>query len=141
MRCDAARLKLGHEWERIGMSSREIVVENLYKRYGDFVAVNGVSFHVKSGEIFGFLGPNGAGKSTVVKILTTLALPSEGKATVAGYDISTQAEQVRSISGVALQEIGLDPIMKSLELLTIQGQMLARVAVRPAPKRWNCCAS
>ena len=103
--------------------SREIVVEQLYKTYGDFTAVNGVSFNVKEGEIFGFLGPNGAGKSTVVKILTTLALPSTGKATVGGYDIVSQADEVRTISGVALQEIGLDPMMKSLELLTIQAQM------------------
>jgi ABC-2 type transport system ATP-binding protein len=102
--------------------SRDIVVEQLQKNYGDFKAVNGVSFHVKEGEIFGFLGPNGAGKSTIVKILTTLALPSSGKATVGGYDIVTQAEDVRTISGVALQEIGLDPMMKALELLTIQGQ-------------------
>jgi len=103
--------------------SREIVVEQLHKSYGDFTAVNGVSFDVKEGEIFGFLGPNGAGKSTVVKILTTLALPSSGKATVGGYDIVSHADDVRTISGVALQEIGLDPMMKSLELLTIQAQM------------------
>ncbi|MBL8132424.1 MAG: ATP-binding cassette domain-containing protein [Anaerolineae bacterium] len=105
------------------MSSGEIRAENLIKRYGEFTAVNGVSFSVKSGEIFGFLGPNGAGKSTTVKMLTTLALPTEGRGLVGGYDVVTQAGDVRRIAGVALQEIGLDNLMKSTELLTIQGQL------------------
>ncbi len=105
------------------MSNREITAEMLIKRYGDFAAVNEVSFKVSDGEIFGFLGPNGAGKSTIVSILTTLALPTGGRATVGGYDVVTQADDVRQIAGVALQEIGLDPLMKSLEMLTIQGQL------------------
>lgn len=105
------------------MSNRDIVVEKLVKRYGDVIAVNGVSFHVKSGEIFGFLGPNGAGKSTTVSVLTTLSLPTEGRATVGNFDVAKQPTEVRRISGVALQEIGLDPKMKSMELLTIQGQL------------------
>ena len=104
-------------------SNREIVVKNLVKRYGDFAAVNDVSFRVKAGEIFGFLGPNGAGKSTVITILTTLGLPTEGQASVGGFDVVTQAAEVRRIAGVALQEIGLDPIMKSRELLSMQGRL------------------
>lgn len=106
------------------MTNREIVVSNLIKHYnGSVRAVDDVTFTVKSGEIFGFLGPNGAGKSTTVSVLTTLALPTSGKATVGGFDVVTQAANVRRIAGVALQEIGLDPLMKSLELLTIQGQL------------------
>ena len=105
------------------MSNREIVAENLIKRFDDFNAVNGVSFKVQSGEIFGFLGPNGAGKSTSVSMLTTLTVPTSGRATVGGYDIVSQAGDVRRIAGVALQEIGLDPLMKAMELLTIQGQL------------------
>lgn len=106
------------------MSTKNIVVENLVKRYpGGVTAVDGVSFAVQGGQIFGFLGPNGAGKSTTIKILTTLALPSEGMATVGGYDVVHQAGDVRRIAGVALQEIGLDPTMKSLELLTLQGRL------------------
>ncbi len=106
------------------MSNREIFVENLVKQYsGGVTAVNDVSFQVNSGEIFGFLGPNGAGKSTTIKILTTLALPSQGQATVGGYDVVHQADQVRRIAGVALQDIGLDPLMKSLELLAMQAQL------------------
>lgn len=104
------------------MSNREIIATNLVKRYGDFIAVNSVSFKVDSGEIYGFLGPNGAGKSTVVEMLTTLGMPSDGTGSVGGYDILKQAGNVRRIAGVALQEIGLDPLMKSMELLTIQGQ-------------------
>jgi ABC-2 type transport system ATP-binding protein len=104
------------------MSNREIVVNQLVKRYGNFTAVDSVSFQVKSGEVFGFLGPNGAGKSTIVSMLTTLGLPTAGSASVGGYDIVRQAADVRRVAGVALQEIGLDPLMKSMELLTIQGQ-------------------
>ncbi|MEM9951438.1 MAG: ATP-binding cassette domain-containing protein [Chloroflexota bacterium] len=104
------------------MSNREIVADNLIKRYGDFTAVNSVSFKVESGEVFGFLGPNGAGKSTTVNMLTTLGMPTEGSASVGGFDVVKQAGDVRRVAGVALQEIGLDPIMKSMELLTIQGQ-------------------
>lgn len=106
------------------MANREIMVEALVKRYGsDVVAVDDVSFRVESGSIFGFLGPNGAGKSTTVKILTTLALPSAGRATVGGYDVVGQATDVRRIAGVALQDVGLDPLMKPMELLTLQAQM------------------
>jgi len=106
------------------MSNREINVENLMKQYpGGVTAVNDVSFRVNSGEIFGFLGPNGAGKSTTIKILTTLALPSSGIATVGGYDVVHEADLVRRIAGVALQDIGLDPLMKPMELLSIQAQL------------------
>jgi ABC-2 type transport system ATP-binding protein len=105
------------------MSTREIVVQNLVKRYGDFIAVDDISFRVRAGEIFGFLGPNGAGKSTTVKMMTTFALPSSGNVWVGGYDVTNQAQQVRRIAGVALQEIGLDPLMKSREMLIMQGQL------------------
>ncbi len=108
------------------MHSREITAENLVKQYGSFTAVNDVSFTVKSGEIFGFLGPNGAGKSTTVAMLTTLMLPTSGRATVGGYDVVSEAAAVRRVAGVALQEIGLDPLMKPLELLTLQGQIFGR---------------
>jgi len=106
------------------MSDREIVVENLVKNYSnDVTAVDDISFEVKSGKIFGFLGPNGAGKSTTIKILTTLALPSSGRASVGGYDVVEQAQDVRRIAGVALQEIGIDPLMKPMELLALQARL------------------
>ena len=106
------------------MSNRDIIVEALEKSYPpDITAVAGISLAVPSGQIYGFLGPNGAGKSTTVKILTTLALPTAGRATVGGYDVVTQAGEVRRIAGVALQDVGLDPLMKAVELLTIQGRL------------------
>jgi ABC-2 type transport system ATP-binding protein len=105
------------------MSNREVVIKNLVKEYPGVRAVDGVSLHVGAGEIFGFLGPNGAGKSTTISVLTTLALPTTGSASVGGYDVVCQPGEVRRIAGVALQEIGLDPLMKSMELLTMQGQM------------------
>ena len=106
------------------MNDREIIVDELKKTYpGNVTAVQDVSFRVEAGKIFGFLGPNGAGKSTTIKILTTLALPSAGKASVGGFDVVTQAAEVRRVAGVALQEIGIDPLMKSMELLTLQGRL------------------
>jgi ABC-2 type transport system ATP-binding protein len=106
------------------MSNREIIVENLVKKYGgEVTAVNDISLQVKSGQIYGFLGPNGAGKSTAIKILTTLGLPTSGAARVGGYDIITQAAEVRRIAGVALQDVGIDPLMKSGELLALQGRL------------------
>ena len=105
------------------MGDRTIVAEGLVKRFGPFTAVDGVSFAVESGEIYGFLGPNGAGKSTTIAMLTTLALPTGGRAAVGGYDVAGQAGAVRRVAGVALQEIGLDPLMRSTELLTIQGRL------------------
>lgn len=106
------------------MSTREIVVEDLTKHYPAGVrAVDGITFTVKPGSIFGFLGPNGAGKSTTIKILTTLALPTSGNARVGGFDVVSQASEVRRIAGVALQDIGIDPLMKSVELLVLQGQL------------------
>ncbi|MBI5668403.1 MAG: ATP-binding cassette domain-containing protein [Chloroflexi bacterium] len=104
----------------------KIVVEGLVKRFGDFAAVDDISFAVEAGEIYGFLGPNGAGKSTTISILTTLSLPTSGCATIGGYDVVTQANQVRRVSGVALQEVGLDPTMKPLELLTLQGRTFGK---------------
>ena len=106
------------------MSQEGIVVEHISKQYkGNVQAVDDVSFQVEQGKIFGFLGPNGAGKSTIIKILTTLALPTGGQAWVGGYDVIDEADQVRRIAGVALQDVGIDPLMKAMELLILQGQL------------------
>ncbi len=110
------------------MSNRMIKADALVKHYKDVVAVDRVSFEVQPGQIFGFLGPNGAGKSTTISMLTTRSIPTEGRASVGGFDVATQTTQVRQIIGVALQEIGLDPVMKARELLQIQGQMFNMTA-------------
>ncbi len=76
-----------------------ISVRNIVKRFGDFTAVNGISFEVGHGEIFGLLGPNGAGKSTLIRMLTTLVPPTAGRATVGGFDVAAQADGVRRSRG------------------------------------------
>lgn len=109
----------------------DIQLDNLVKRYrGQVTALDGVSLQVAAGSIFGFLGPNGAGKSTAIKIITTLALPTEGRAMVAGYDVVEQPAAVRRLAGVALQEIGLDPLMKAPELLTLQARLFGLSAAQ-----------
>jgi ABC-2 type transport system ATP-binding protein len=87
---------------------------------GDIEAVRDVDLTVARGEVFGFLGPNGAGKTTTVRMLCTLLPPTAGSASVAGLDVVRDAAQVRRRIGVALQEIGLDPVQTGRELLQLQ---------------------
>jgi ABC-2 type transport system ATP-binding protein len=82
-------------------------IDNLTKRFGDFVAVDKVSIDVKQGEIFGFLGPNGAGKSTTIRILCGLLPPTSGRATVAGFDVATQPEEIKRSIGYMSQKFSL----------------------------------
>ncbi len=104
--------------------SPPIVAEGLVRRFGSgdeaVVAVDGVDLTVEAGEIFGFLGPNGAGKSTTVRMLTTLLRPTAGTASVAGFDVVRDADQVRRSIGVALQDAAIDPLMTGAELLRLQ---------------------
>ena len=84
-----------------------VAVKDLERRFGGFIAVNRVSFEVPRGEIFGFLGPNGAGKSTTIRMLCGILAPSGGAGTVAGFDILTQAEQIKSHIGYISQKFSL----------------------------------
>ena len=103
---------------------RGIEVDGLTREFKNGVkAVDGVSFSVKPGEIYGFLGPNGAGKSTTVHMLTTLLPPSGGRATVAGFDVATQASEVRTRIGAALQEVALDPVLTAREHMRLQASL------------------
>jgi ABC-2 type transport system ATP-binding protein len=97
----------------------DVEVENLTKRFGDFVAVDGLSFSVGHGEIFGLLGPNGAGKSTLIRMLTTLVPPSSGIARVNNFDIVRQANSVRQSIGVIPQAMTSDLELSAMENLTI----------------------
>jgi ABC-2 type transport system ATP-binding protein len=98
-----------------------IAVRSLGRTFkGGIVAVRGIELTVSAGEVFGFLGPNGAGKSTTVRMLCTLLPPTAGSATVAGFDVVKDAAAVRRRIGVALQEIGLDPVQTGRELLELQ---------------------
>ncbi len=94
-----------------------ISVENLTRRFGDFTAVDNISFQVKEGEIFGFLGPNGAGKSTTIKVMCTLLQPTEGRIHIAGHDVNREADAVRSSIGIVFQDNSLDSGLTAQENL------------------------
>ena len=105
------------------MSDGAITASGLKRTFGDNQAVAGIDLEVTGGEIYGFLGPNGAGKSTAVRMLCTLLRPTSGSATVAGFDVADQAEEVRLRIGVALQEAALDPMQTGTEVLRLQGRL------------------
>ena len=134
--------------------SLPIVAEGLKRYFGSgesaIKAVDGVDLQIEAGEIFGFLGPNGAGKSTTVRMLTTLLRPTGGVGRVAGFDIVSQADDVRRNIGVALQDAAIDPLMTGAELLRLQavlyglpksqhhtkaGELLERVGLTAAGDR------
>ncbi|MGB6430943.1 MAG: ABC transporter ATP-binding protein, partial [Candidatus Acidiferrales bacterium] len=94
-----------------------VVVEHLVKRFGDFVAVDDISFEARKGEIFGFLGPNGAGKSTTIRVLCGLLVPSSGRAQVAGLDVATQSELIRQRIGYMSQKFSLYNDLRVVENL------------------------
>ncbi|HEY8447277.1 MAG TPA: ATP-binding cassette domain-containing protein [Thermomicrobiales bacterium] len=108
----------------IGASTTAIEAKNLVKTYpGNVKALDGLSFSVPAGTIFGLLGPNGAGKSTTVKILTTLSRPDSGEASVAGFNVLRSPDRVRRMIGVVAQKSGVDWELTGRENLTLQGQV------------------
>lgn len=100
-----------------------IETNSLLKEFGKVTAVDNISFQIEEKEIFGFLGPNGAGKSTTMMILTTLLKPTSGKALVAGYDVVTQAKNVRQNIGFVQQETTVDEFLSGRENLTLQARL------------------
>ena len=103
------------------ISDNIIEVSDLHKTYGkNILAVDGISFSVKKGEIFGFLGPNGAGKSTTIKILTTLLEKTSGEVKIDGLDVDNDQSQVRRIIGYSSQEVGVDNDLTARENLLLQ---------------------
>ena len=98
-------------------------MDSLTKEFGDFKAVDGISFKVEEGEIFGFLGPNGAGKSTTMMILTTLLKPTSGRALVGGYDVMSDAKKVREKIGYVQQEISVDEFLTGRENLYLHARI------------------
>ena len=105
-----------------------ITVTDLVKHYGEHIAVNGITFAVPKGEIFGFLGPNGAGKTTTINVLCTLTKPTDGAATVNGYDVLTQRSEVRRSIGLVFQEATLD------EYLTAEQNLLFHAYAYGVPR-------
>ena len=115
---------MNHSAEGSHMEGSAIEAEGLVKTYPKGVrALDGVGFSVEAGTVFGLLGPNGAGKSTTVKILTTLTLPDEGRAVVAGHDVVREPLRVRKAIGVVGQKPGIDPDATGRENLRLQGDL------------------
>ncbi len=103
----------------------ELAVETsgLTRYFGDIEAVDGIDLNIPRGEVYGFLGPNGAGKTTLVRMLITLLMPTAGSATVAGFDVVSQPNDIRLRIGAALQDAALDPKQTGRELLRLQGRL------------------
>ena len=99
-----------------------VMTQALSRNFGDIEAVDSIDLRIPRGEIYGFLGPNGAGKTTLVRMLITLLMPSSGSATVAGYDIVRQPNDIRLRIGAALQDAALDLKQTGRELLRLQGR-------------------
>jgi len=105
------------------MTDAAILVEDLGKRFGDIVAVDGVSLAVPPGTVLGLLGPNGAGKTTTVRILTTILRPDSGRASVLGHDVATQPDLVRTTIGLAGQFAAVDGNLTGRENLRMVGRL------------------
>ncbi len=100
-----------------------IVLQGLTKKFGKITAVDNLSLQIHSKEIFGLLGPNGAGKTTTIRVLTTLALPTSGKATINGYDVVTEPLKVKREIGVAPQHLNLDKDLTAYQNLVFHGRL------------------
>ena len=100
-----------------------IEVDHLTKKFGDLIAVNDVSFRVEQSEIFGLLGPNGAGKTTLIRMMTTLTPPTSGTARIAGYDIASDPDGVRTVLGVIPQAMTSDPELTANENMLIHAKL------------------
>lgn len=100
-----------------------IEVNGLVKKYGDRVAVRGVSFSVQEGEVFGLLGPNGAGKTTTISILATLQVPDEGQVAICGHELDREAGQVKPLIGFVPQELALYPTLSAWDNLVFFGRI------------------
>ena len=110
--------------DRAAPAGDAIVVEHLSKSYPNGTdAVRGISFRVRTGEVFGILGPNGAGKSTTMGMLGTLVRPTGGRATIAGWEVVDHPGAVRRQIGFAMQEVGVDELATGRELLVLHGRL------------------
>ena len=114
--------KLSGPGSRLGsMSTLAIEAVDLVKRFGDFKAVDGVSFSVPQGSVLGMLGPNGAGKTTTVRMMTTLSDPTSGTARVAGHDVQREPDAVRASMGLTGQAASVDELLTGRENLRLIG--------------------
>jgi ABC-2 type transport system ATP-binding protein len=100
-----------------------VSLENVHKIYNNVPVVNGLTFEIQAGEMFGLLGPNGAGKSTTIRMLTTLTKPSDGRIQVAGFDVVRARSQVKKSIGVVLQQISIDSDLTVWENMEYHGRL------------------
>ena len=100
-----------------------VLLENVHKVYNNIPVVNGLSFTIRAGEMFGLLGPNGAGKSTTIRMLTTLTKPSQGRIEVAGFDVVRQPLQAKQSIGVVLQQTSVDGDLSVWENMELHGRL------------------
>jgi ABC-2 type transport system ATP-binding protein len=107
------------------MSDTIILANRLVKKFGDFTAVDGISFDVKKGEIFAFLGPNGAGKSTTIKMLTTMLRPTSGTLELAGHNVKKERDSARKAFGIVFQDPSLDEELTAYENLELHAILYA----------------
>jgi len=105
------------------VSSPAVLVRGLRKTYGELEAVRGIDLEVQPGEVFGFLGPNGAGKSTTIKILCTLAAPTDGEARVAGFDVVAERDEVRRHIGLVFQDTTVDDYLSAEQNLRFHAEL------------------
>ncbi|WP_300699374.1 ATP-binding cassette domain-containing protein [Bacteroides sp.] len=126
---------LGLQHDKVENRDNNVIeVEGLTKRFGNFTAVDHVSFEVHKGEIFGFLGANGAGKTTAMRMLTGLSHPTEGKAYVAGFDVTTQTEEVKKNIGYMSQKFSLYEDLKVWENIRLFAGIYGVPEAEIAPK-------
>ena len=120
-----------------GMSEM-IEVRDLVKNFGEFCAVNHISFTVERGKIFGFLGPNGAGKTTTIKILTTILHPTSGTICVDGHDPVLEQREVRRAFGIVFQDPSLDDELTAVENLNLHGILYSVASANEREESKNC---
>jgi ABC-2 type transport system ATP-binding protein len=111
------------ESEGMAMAEEFVVVKDLHKSFKDFKAVNGVSFNINKGEIFGLLGPNGAGKTTTIRMMSTVLEPDSGDVIIGGHSIKREAEAIRDIIGVCPQELALYEDLSAFDNMVFFGRM------------------
>jgi ABC-2 type transport system ATP-binding protein len=117
-----------------GINNKVVEVKNLSRDFGNFRAVDGISFEVKTSEIFGFLGPNGAGKTTTINVLCTLLMPTKGEAIVNGFNVVAYPDEVRRSIGIIFQDPSLDERLTAYENLNFHG-MIYHIPLKIRKKR------
>lgn len=111
-----------------------ISAKDVTKRFGDIVAVDGISFDVQKGEIFAFLGPNGAGKSTTIKMLTTMLRPTSGELRLAGHDVTKERDSARKAFGIVFQDPSLDEELTAYENMELHATLYSVPKAHQRPR-------